>query len=61
VHLRAVLNLIANWNLNQARDVAWNTALALWEIWDLPVARDLLLASLGRAIAATSQLLLVAL
>jgi hypothetical protein len=60
-HLRAVINLIANWNLNQARDVAWNTALALWEVRDLPVARDLLLASLGRAVAATSQLLLVAL
>jgi Family of unknown function (DUF5995) len=60
-HLRAVINLIANWNLSQARDVAWNAALALWEARDLPVARDLLLASLSRAVAATSQLLLVAL
>ena len=60
-HLRAVLNLIANWNLNQAREIAWNTALALWETRDLPLARDLLRASLGRAVAATSQLLLVAL
>jgi len=60
-HLRAVLNLIANWNLNQAREIAWNTALALWEARDLPVARDLLRASLGHAVAATSQLLLVAL
>jgi len=59
-HLRAVINLIANWNLNQARDVAWDTALALWEARDLPVAGDLLRASLGRAVAATSQLLLVA-
>ena len=60
-HLRAVINLIANWNLNQAREVAWNTALALWEVRDLPVARELLLTSLGHAVAATSQLLLVAL
>jgi Family of unknown function (DUF5995) len=60
-HLRAVINLIANWNLNQAREIAWNTALALWEARDLPVARDLVRASLGRAVAATSQLLLVAL
>jgi hypothetical protein len=59
-HLRAVINLIANWNLNQAREVAWNTALALWEARDLPVAADPLRASLGRAVAATSQLLLVA-
>jgi hypothetical protein len=59
-HLRTVINLIANWNLNQAREIAWNTALALWEARDLPVAGDLLRASLGRAVAATSQLLLVA-
>jgi hypothetical protein len=60
-HLAAVINLLANWNLNQAREIAWNTALALWEARDLPVAGDLLRASLGRAVAATSQLLLVAL
>jgi Family of unknown function (DUF5995) len=60
-HLRSVINLIANWNLNQAREIAWNTALALWEARDLPVASDLLRASLGRSVAATSQLLLVAL
>jgi Family of unknown function (DUF5995) len=59
-HLRAVINLIANWNLNEAREVAWNTALALWEARDVPVAGDLLRASLGRAVAATSRLLLVA-
>lgn len=60
-HLRAVINLIANWNLNQAREIAWNTALALWEARDLPVARELLLASLGCTVAATSRLLLAAL
>lgn len=59
-HLRSVLNLIANWDLNQAREIAWNTALALWEARDLPVAADLLRASLSRSVAATSQLLLVA-
>jgi hypothetical protein len=57
-HLRAVLNLVANWNLNQAREIAWHTALALWEARDLPLARDLLLGSLGHAVAATSRLLL---
>ena len=60
-HLRSVINLIANWNLNEAREVAWGTALALWEARDIPVATDLLRASLGRSVAATSQLLLVAL
>ena len=56
-----MINLIANWNLNQAREIAWNTALALWEARDHPLAGDLLRASLGHAVAATSQLLLVAL
>jgi Family of unknown function (DUF5995) len=60
-HMRSVINLIANWNLNQAREIAWNTALALWEVRDIPVGRDFLRASLGRAVAATSQLLLAAL
>jgi hypothetical protein len=60
-HLRAVLNLIGNWGINQARDIAWDTALGLWEARDLPVVRDLLLASLARTVAATSQLLLAAL
>ena len=59
--LRSVINLIANWNLNQAREIAWNTALALWEARDHPLAGDLLRASLGHSVAATSQLLLVAL
>jgi Family of unknown function (DUF5995) len=60
-HLRSVINLIANWNLNQAREIAWNAALALWQARDLPLASDLLRASLGRTVAATSQLLLAAL
>jgi Family of unknown function (DUF5995) len=60
-HLRSVINLVANWNLNQAREIAWSAALALWETRDFPAAGDLLRASLGRAVAASSQLLLVAL
>ena len=59
--LRSVINLIANWNLNEAREVAWSTALALWEARDIPLAGDLLRVSLGRTVAATSRLLLVAL
>ena len=60
-HLRSVINLVANWNLNEAREIAWSTALALWEARDIPAAGELLRASLGRTVAATSQLLLVAL
>jgi hypothetical protein len=60
-HLRSVINLVANWDLNQAREIAWSVALALREARDNPVASDLLRASLGSAVAATSQLLLVSL
>ena len=28
---QAVLNLVCNWSINSARDVAWDTALALWQ------------------------------
>ena len=35
-HLRSVINLVANWNLNQAREIVWNTALALWEARGCP-------------------------
>jgi Family of unknown function (DUF5995) len=60
-HVRAVLNLIGNWSINQARDVAWDTALGLWEARGIPAVRELFLASLARTVAATSQLLLVVL
>jgi len=60
-HLQAVNNLICNWTINSARDLAWTNALLLWELRTNPAARDLFLDSLAAGTAAASCLLLVAL
>jgi Family of unknown function (DUF5995) len=59
-HVAAVTNLVANWSINTARDVAWDTALALWEVRDLPLTTELITAALGRTVAMASRALLVA-
>ena len=41
-HLSAVATLTCNWTMNSARDLAWNNALLLWELRDVPVARGML-------------------
>ncbi|HUK69125.1 MAG TPA: DUF5995 family protein [Streptosporangiaceae bacterium] len=58
-HLQAVGNLVANWTINSARDLAWKNSLLLWELRDDPVARELFLDSLAAATALASRLLLV--
>ena len=59
-HLSAVSNLIANWTINSARDLAWNNCLLLWAVRNDPIASGLLADSLARSAALTSRLLLVA-
>jgi Family of unknown function (DUF5995) len=59
-HVRAVADLIANWSINSARDMAWNNCLLLWAVRDDEVARGLFLDSLAAATALASRLLLVA-
>jgi hypothetical protein len=59
-HLSAVNNLIANWTINSARDLAWTNCLLLWAVRDDPIARGLLTDSLASSAALTSRLLLVA-
>lgn len=59
-HVAAVTNVIANWSINSARDVAWDTALALWEVRDHRIATDLLTSALARTVAMASRGLLVA-
>lgn len=59
-HLRAVADLVGNWTINTARDLAWNNCLLLWALRDDPVARGLCLASLAASTALASRLLLVA-
>lgn len=58
-HLAAVANVVANWSINSARDVAWDTALALWEVRDHQMATQLLTGSLARTVAMVSRSLLV--
>ena len=58
-HVTAVSNLIANWTINSARDMAWNNCLLLWAVRDDPFARGLLADSLASSAALASRLLLV--
>jgi Family of unknown function (DUF5995) len=59
-HLSAVATLTCNWTMNSARDLAWNNALLLWELRDVPVARGMLRDNLAAATALASRLILVA-
>jgi hypothetical protein len=59
-HLSAVSNLVADWSINSARDLAWDNCLLLWGMRDNPPARELFLGSLAASTALASRLLLVA-
>ena len=55
----AVLDLVGNWSINSARDVAWDTAVALWRCRGLAMVEDLLMNGLARTVAMASRCLLV--
>jgi hypothetical protein len=57
--LRSVLDLVGNWSINSARDVAWDTSLALWACRDVAIVEDLMMGALARTVAMASSLLLV--
>lgn len=59
-HVAAVANIIGNWSICAARDVAWDNALALWDIRGLRIASWLLTGGLARTVAMASRGLLVA-
>jgi len=59
-HVAAVTNLVCNWSLNEARDVAWDTALALWAVRDHRLATELVTSALARMVAMATRTLLVA-
>jgi hypothetical protein len=59
-HAQEVLDLIGNWSINSARDVAWDTALALWRSRDDPTVEVLIMSGLARTVAMASRYLLVA-
>ena len=58
-HAQQVLNLVGNWSINSARDVAWGTALALWDTRGIASVEGLLMAGLARTVAMASRCLLV--
>ena len=58
--MSAVSNLVANWTINDARDLAWNNTVLLWGMRGDPVVRGLFLDSLAASAALASRLLLVA-
>lgn len=58
-HLAAVEDLIANWSIDAARDVAWDTSLALWDVRDHGISTRLLTDALARTVAMASRGLLV--
>jgi hypothetical protein len=58
-HVAAVANVVANWSINAARDVAWDTAVALWDVRDFAIATQLLSGAMARTVAMASRGLLV--
>lgn len=59
-HLAAVADLIGNWTINDARDLAWTNCLLLWAVRDDQIARGLFLDALTASTAMASRMLLVA-
>ncbi|HEY7044478.1 MAG TPA: DUF5995 family protein [Nocardioidaceae bacterium] len=58
-HAQAVLDLVCSWSMSSARDVAWNTSMALWSLRRSTLARGLLTNALARTTAMASRMLLV--
>ncbi|HLN15765.1 MAG TPA: DUF5995 family protein [Acidimicrobiales bacterium] len=58
-HAQRALDLIGNWSITSARDVAWDTALALWQSRGVPTVEDLMMNGLARTVAMASRCLLV--
>jgi hypothetical protein len=58
--VQGVLDLVGNWSINSARDVAWDTGRALWECRHIGAAEDLMMNALARTVAMASRCLLVA-
>ncbi|MEO9139934.1 MAG: DUF5995 family protein [Jatrophihabitans sp.] len=59
-HVASVTNLICNWSLNEARDIAWDTALAIWAVRAHSRETQLLTDALARIVALGTRTLLVA-
>ena len=58
-HAQEVLDLVGNWSITSARDVAWDTALALWRSRGDPTVEVLIMGALARTVGMASRCLLV--
>jgi hypothetical protein len=58
--VQGVLDLVCNWSMNSARDVAWDTSLALWQCRHIGAVESLMMGGLAQTVAMASRLLLVA-
>jgi Family of unknown function (DUF5995) len=58
--VQGVLDLVCNWSMNSARDVAWDTSIALWRCRHVDTVEALLMAGLARITSVASRCLLVA-
>jgi len=56
--LAPVVTLVGNWSIDKARQAAWVTGEALWELRDVPVVEREFLASLGSSVGMASRFLL---
>ena len=59
-HLAAVCDLIGNWTINNARDLAWSNCQLLWAVRNDPIAHGLFLDTLAASTALAGRMLLVA-
>ena len=58
--VQTVLDLVDNWSINAARDMAWATSLALWRCRGDTTVEDLLMNSLASTVSLSSNCLLTA-
>lgn len=59
-HVQAVADVVCNFSINAARDLAWDNALVLWHLRDHATASELFLGTLARGVELSSRGLLVA-
>jgi hypothetical protein len=59
-HVQAVADVVCNFSINSARDLAWDNALVLWHLREHPTASTLFLSTLARGVEVSSRTSLVA-
>jgi hypothetical protein len=58
--VQTVLDLVDNWSITAARNMAWSTGLALWRCRGDTTVEDLIMSSLASAVSLSSRCLLTA-